>query len=226
MARENLAAGALGRAGEALHRTHGTTADAKRQRIAEALVAVAGTRGFKGTSLAMVLDRAGVERADFDRHFGGVEDCFVQVWDEVAAEYTGRIVDAYTGGETWREGLRALSRETARFLREDRARARFMVVEVLSAGELAEAHREVALRGYTELIDLGRQELDDPDSVSRVVAEATAGAVFGAIFTHVKEGEFDAMYEMAAELMYMAVLPYLGPEAAAEELALARPDPA
>src|SRR4051794_19163558 len=61
--------------------------DPARNRIAAAMIALAGTRGYAETSIEMVCERAETRRSHFDRCFAGREDCFLSVHDEVAAEF-------------------------------------------------------------------------------------------------------------------------------------------
>ncbi len=48
---------------------------AQRRLILEALIEVAAEHGYLDTTVEAVLDRAGVQRDDFDRHFQGKYDC-------------------------------------------------------------------------------------------------------------------------------------------------------
>lgn len=135
-------------------------------------------------------------------------------------ELLARVAQAYAAEETWSDQLRAVAYEMLRFLSEDPERTRAMTVDVLSAGERAQLIRDQGMQALVELIDQGRQELDDPDSMSRTTAEGIAGAIYNRIHVAVAAGRFDALEPMVPELMYNAVLPYLGTEAAMRELSM------
>jgi AcrR family transcriptional regulator len=139
-------------------------------------------------------------------------------------ELLERVVQAYAGEESWRDRLRAVAYEMLRFLREDHERARVMTVDVLSAGERAQLIRDQGMQGLIELIDQGRQELPDPDSMTRATAEGIGGAIYRRMRLAIAAGDFDALDRMVPELMYGAVLPYLGAEAAEEELTKPPPE--
>ena len=68
------------------------------------------------------------------------------------------------------------------------------------------------------LVDAGRSELEDPDSTSRATAEMVAGAVHSTIQQKIVEGSLDRGEDFLVELLYLAVLPYLGAAAAEDEL--------
>jgi hypothetical protein len=129
-----------------------------------------------------------------------------------------RVSAAFGGQRGWANQLRAVAYEMLRFLREDEERARLMVIEVLDAGEEARAIRDRGMLALTELIDLGRAELDDPGSLPRSVAEIAAGVIYNRIHVGVEAGVETLDAELLRELMFSAVLPYLGIEAALAEL--------
>jgi hypothetical protein len=68
------------------------------------------------------------------------------------------------------------------------------------------------------MVDEGRQELPNPDSLPRATAEGAIGAINKAILDASATGQPARGDELLGELMYIAVLPYVGPEAAEEEL--------
>lgn len=139
-------------------------------------------------------------------------------------ELMTRVLAVYAAEDGWRNQLRAVAYELLRFLEEDRDRARQMMIEAPMASERIRAIRENGIEGLTALIDLGRNELPDPSSVPPGVAEVTAGAIYNRMHVAVEADEFGpAAHTMVPELMYSAVLPYLGPEAAAEELQIPSP---
>lgn len=86
------------------------------------------------------------------------------------------------------------------------------------AGSAAQARRDRLLQGLADLIDAGREELEDPGSVSRCTAEIVARAIYGTVLGKLEEGSVERDSELLPELVYMAVMPYLGSRVAEEEL--------
>jgi AcrR family transcriptional regulator len=189
-----------------------------RRRISNAMVELAGEHGLDGTTVAMICERAGVGRAAFDANFSGREDCFLQVHGEIAVEFCQRAATAYSGPRAWHDRIWAGAWAAMRFLQEDAQRARFFVVAVNGAGSRAQARRDRVLQGLADMIDAGRAELEEPTSVSRSTAEMVAGAIYGTILTKVRDGALERDEEFLAELVYMAMMPYLGARAAEDEL--------
>ena len=74
------------------------------------------------------------------------------------------------------------------------------------------------------MIDAGRRELDDPESMGRSAAEGVFGSIYEALVKEQQAGKgTEAAYEFVPELMYIAVRPYLGHDAAREELSIPAP---
>lgn len=124
----------------------------------------------------------------------------------------------FAAGDAWVDRLRAVAYGLRDFLREDPARARAMMLEAPHGNAETRRIRDDGIEALTALIDLGRGELDDPDSVPRTAAEIAAGVIYNRIHVEVERGVSGLDDEMVRELMYTAVMPYLGIDAALAEL--------
>jgi AcrR family transcriptional regulator len=193
------------------------TGSSERAEIVAALIEVAAERGYGETTIELILERAGLDRPAFDRHFRGKYDCFLSAWQDQNEECLGTMVRAYESCEEWPDRLRAVAYEVIAGLSSDPGRASFGV-EVLAAGDAARARRDMTMRVIASLIDAGRQEMDDPDSVPHTTAEALAGSAYGQIYSRVVRGAVEELPALVPQLMSAAVMPYLGIEAAMAEL--------
>jgi AcrR family transcriptional regulator len=190
----------------------------QRERIRAAIVELTFERGVVGLSITDVCGRAGVGPAEFDLHYADLEDCFCQTLQEQTDELLVRVAAKFVPELPWRERLRAVAYEMLRFLREEPRRARMMTVEVLFAGPRAQLIRDRGMQALIELIDQGRAEPAAPDSLTRFTAETLGSAVYQRMKEAIEPGEYERLDELLPDLMYATVLPYLGPEAALEEL--------
>ena len=198
--------------------TRERAASPERERIVEALIEIAAERGYAETTVEMVLERAELDRPAFHRHFRNKYDCFLSIWRDINEGCMQEMLEAYNSQEEWPDRLRAVACEIVNALRSDPSRAAF-AVEVLAAGDAARARRDMTMRVIASLIDAGRQELDDPESVPHTTAEALAGSAYGQVYAKVVKGEAEALPELVPQLMSAAVIPYLGVEAGLAELA-------
>jgi len=194
-----------------------TAAASERAQLIEALIEVAAERGYMDTSIEMVIARAGLDRPAFDRHFRGKYDSFLSVWQEMNEECMTSLMRAYDSEQHWRDRLRAVACAVVDSLCNDPGRACF-AVEVLAAGDAARARRDMTMRVIASLIDAGRKEMEDPESVPHTTAEALAGSAYGQVYAKVVRGDTDELPKLIPQLMSAAVMPYLGVEAALEEL--------
>ena len=192
--------------------------DQVRGRISAAMLELAAEHGLEPTTITMVCERAAVGRGAFDDNFTGKEDCFLKVHGEVALEFCQRIRAAYDGPRGWHDRIWAGGWAAMRYLQEDAPRARFLLVAVNGAGSRAQERRDQILQGLTDMIDAGRAELAEPDSVSRSTAEMVTGAIYGTIMAKIRDGAIERGEDFLPELVYMAMMPYLGARAAEDEL--------
>jgi len=193
------------------------TSESERGRILGALIEIAAERGYAETTVEMILQRAALGRSSFDHHFRSKYDCFLSAWQEINETCMREMLEAYNSCEDWPDKLRAVACEIVESLRGDLSRATFSV-EVLAAGDAARARRDMTMRVVASLIDAGRNEMDDPESVPHTTAEALAGSAYGQVYARVVDGRADELPELIPQLMSVAVMPYLGIEAAMSEL--------
>jgi AcrR family transcriptional regulator len=190
-----------------------------RRLIRDALVAVVGEKGYKATELSDVLQRAGADADEFHRHWPDLEDCFFEIWQGYKQAFFDVTREGFASADNWRDGMRAAAWRFGRFLQEDEVRARLFLIEFNYAGERVRASRDVVMAQYAELIHRGN-EIKPPDlpPVPHTQAEALIGAIWEGAVSRVLTGKFDEFPELIPGAMYITVLPYLGVEAAAEEL--------
>ncbi len=197
--------------------TRERAASPERERIVEALIEIAAERGYAETTIELIVERAGVDRPAFDRHFRGKYDCFLSAWQEMNESCMREMLEAYNSQESWSDRLRAVACEIVEGLRNDPSRACF-AVEVLAAGDAARARRDMTMRVIASLIDAGRNEMEDPEAVPHTTAEALAGSAYGQVYAKVVGGSTDELPNLVPQLMSAAVMPYLGIEAGLAEL--------
>jgi AcrR family transcriptional regulator len=189
-----------------------------RPQIERALVELVAETGSTDVGLDDLLKRAGVDRATFARFFVDVQDCLARTWERMTDEHVALVEASAAAEDSWRDGLRAAAYAALRFHQEDPVRARFFLIEVLAAGEFAQRRRELMMNAFIDLVDSARRELPDPESVPRSEAEAIVGAIYQAAVGGMQGGGVEKLPELVPQLLYIAVLPYKGSEAAEEEL--------
>jgi len=194
-------------------------AEGDRARLRAALIGLVAEAGSHAVTAVAVTERAGLGAEAFERAFPGLsfEECLAEVWQESTQEFLERTGGAYAAAGGWREGLRAAAWAYCRFLQDDRERARFLI-DVTFAGEMVHANRDFVMDAYTELVHLGRFEREEAAGLDRVVAEGIVGAIWEWAANGVRTDTLDRLPTQVPGMMYLTVLPYLGADAAMEEL--------
>jgi AcrR family transcriptional regulator len=185
-----------------------------------ALDLIAERGSYDAVPLEELLSRAGVDRAWFDRHFADRDQCLLWANTLEIRRFMDRLWAVYERESSWRDGLRAAAYEMADVIGVD---PRFPYVGVGYGGDSAQLERDIVARRMVDMVDLGRQEMDDPAAANRSVAEATVGSIMNALRVVVASDEAVDAAAFVPQFMFIAVRPYLGDEAAREELATPRP---
>ena len=214
-------------------------AEVQRVRILSAAARVVGELGYEGMSVARITAGAGISRRTFYDLYEHREDCFLDLFEEVVTRAHKVARDAAAGHESWRERIRAGLFALLVLVEEEPAIGSLLVVDALGAGPRVQQRRAQELQRLSEIIDQGRNEKTrrTKGQTSSLTAEGVVGAVLSVIHArlsvHAKNpasangsrgrGPYRPLTGLLNPLMGVIVLPYLGEDAAARELA--RPVP-
>ena len=209
---------------ESAHKLDPEPAAAQRDRLCEAMFELVLELGYEAVTVQGVCDRVGLDTAAFECHFADKGDCCLQIYTTNNERFGEQVYNAYAEHEQWRDSLRAAAYAAARFLAEHPREVRFNVIAILAAGPMAQTERDIYLQALVGLVDAGRSELDDPDSISRSVAEGVVGSIVERMLRDVnRRGDAEDAEAVVPELMYIAVRPYMGHENARQELSIPAP---
>ncbi|HEX5762363.1 MAG TPA: hypothetical protein VFY04_04500 [Solirubrobacterales bacterium] len=141
--------------------------------------------------------------------------------DDVAAEFWERLWPAYVGAIGWHDRIWAAGVAMMRFLQEDPPRAHLLFVAVDGAGPEGLKRRDEIVKRFADMLDDAPRRNGTPGLPrSRATAEIAAGAIYRMLLDKVQDGAIERGEEFLAELIYMAVMPYLGADVAESELAV------
>lgn len=188
----------------------------KRERILKGMLEAVGTNGYEQTTVEDVIRSAGLYRQAFYDSFEGKEDCYLQAIDAGSAWAELAMREAAAGAATWRGHLRGALTGLLRFLDEEPEIGRALLVEVHAAGQAAVERRTEAMERAAAMIDLAREE--SAAAAPAISAEAVVAGILAVLHTRLAAQQTDGFARLLPELMYLAVLPYFGAEAAAEEM--------
>jgi AcrR family transcriptional regulator len=175
--------------------------------------------GYPGLAVARVIRRAGVSRRTFYDAFDDREDCFVALLDQALERVAAVVVPAYRGGARWREGIRSGLAALLDLPDSEPGLNRLVISDALGVGHRALERRARALAHAIEAVDCGREEAPSGHPPPPLRAEGVVGAVFAILHARTIEDPSRPLLPLLGQLMSLIALPYLGPAAAARELA-------
>jgi AcrR family transcriptional regulator len=201
-----------------------TSREPRRGPILEAMIAVAGRKGYAAASVADVVAEAHASRATFYKYFDDKRDCFLAAYELAIERILAAAVDGCRQADRWpataREGLAAIVDLFAR----DPALARVAVVEVAAAGDEARRRHWRAIDRLSRLLDRGRPARRRPPLPPNTASMAVGGVV-ALISEHLRGSRVDGLPRLLPELEFALLVPFVGPGAAACEARSAAAQP-
>lgn len=190
----------------------------QRERMLAAMLVTVNELGYRTLTVQDVLGRAGVSRPTFYEQFDDKEDCFLAAFDAASARMRKRLDEALETVESgWRDWLREGLRALLQFVAEDSDAARTLIVEARASSPAGLRRRDELLDGFASCVDAAaREDMRDPPSA--IAAAGVVGGIESVLYARLQKGETAELDALLPSLMYFAVLPYEGREAAAEEL--------
>jgi AcrR family transcriptional regulator len=198
-------------------------AEFQRARLLRAMACVACERGYHNTTVAAVLAEARVSRKTFYEFFESREDCFLATCEASLAEIAALVAPAYFADGAWHERLRAAFACALDFLDRDHGVAALTVGYLLGVAPERHAGREQALRVLQDAIHAGRLDAPKGLAPSPLTAELLLGGVLAVIHERLSQGDA-SLADLVNPTMATIVLPYLGADAAAREIACKPPE--
>jgi len=181
-----------------------------------------GAEGYAQASVRVVLERAGVYRQAFYDQFDDKLDCYLQAYDAGVGEIEGAVSEAATGTSNWRDELRAGLGAVLTYFDTQPDVGRALLVEVHAAGRAATARRDAVVRRFGLYLRQAAA-VGNGETTATIAPEAVAAGIHSVLHSRLANREDGELRELLPEFMYIAVLPYLGVDAARDELNAAEP---
>jgi AcrR family transcriptional regulator len=191
----------------------------QRERLLAGMLAAVGEEGYVPTTVADVIKRAGVSRKTFYEHFNDKEDCYIAALDVVLTKFGAALAETFKAEGNWRSGIRAALDLMVDTLVQDPGIGRACLVEPLAAGPAGLERIDQIVAAFTEYLDRGRKESGLGRKMPPSVGEGVVGACHRVLSARLINGTLTERPPVLPTLVYLALSPYIGPEAAAAEAA-------
>jgi hypothetical protein len=180
-----------------------------RHRMMSSVLVIAGEKGFRGTTVKLVLGRYGGYRTQFYGQFSSLSDCYVaayECWIDCLVEriFDAGGVDAPVDGK-----LESALDELARFVEERPELARGLLTEVHVVGGGATQKRQVVLERLATALDRVCRE-NGSAQPPPITAALMVGAVEAAVVNELLEVPPGNFGELVPGLVELVSVPYLG----------------
>jgi AcrR family transcriptional regulator len=186
-----------------------------RQRIMGAMARSCAEKTFATTTIGDIVERASISRATFYKHFENKRQCFDAAAEDFVGELRSTAADASLDAE---EGPAAVHRVAATMLERLSAKpayAHLLLVEAPNVDlEIVRRYRRLTLDTIERSIKRSKRAGADP------VIAFGRGQVL--IASYVVAGRVEELPALLPELVYIALLPYLGQASALEQAQLAQ----
>ncbi len=187
----------------------------QRERLLAAVVRVTATRGYEATTVADILEEAGVGRESFYELFTDKRDCMLAAHAILIDDLESKVRDAYNGSGAWQERVTDALSATLQWFAADPVAARFTVVELAAVGTVSRERFQVIFSRFVKMLDAGMEDGSRAD-----LAQATSLAVSAAlarIYEEVVLGRAAELPSLLPDLTYELLVPFVGEEVARDE---------
>jgi AcrR family transcriptional regulator len=185
----------------------------ERALILAATARLASEGGYATLTVPRVRATAGVSRRSFDAHFEGVADCFLATLEMLGGRTLAAAAPFYLTADDWASGIHRMIASLCRRLACDPIFTSLAVSEIFSPGLEAIQWRSEMIARLATMLRRGAPPERQP---SRFAAEASVGAIWGAIHHFVAIGRGAQLPIAAPMLSYFALAPALGGAAAVD----------
>ena len=181
---------------------------------------IAAAKGYEAATVDDVVEYADLPRETFYDHFEDKSECFLEAYDAVFDVLLAHVTAGFESAsdEPWPEQIAAGLHSLVELLSQEADIARLAMVEVTAAGDDARARYRAMLSRFTPFLEEGRAYSGQGDELPADTARFAVGGATSMIFDEVRAGRGPELKRILPDLVFAVLMPYLGPEAAEDEM--------
>ena len=181
---------------------------------------IAAAKGYEAATVDDVVEYADLPRETFNDHFENKAECFLEAYDAVFDVLLAHVTAGFEAAsdEPWPEQIAAGLRSLVELLSQEADIARLAMVEVTAAGDDARERYRAMLSRFTPFLEEGRAYSGQGDELPADTARFAIGGATSMIFDEVRAGRGPELKRILPDLVFAVLMPYLGPEAAEDEM--------
>jgi AcrR family transcriptional regulator len=157
----------------------------QRERLFAALLEVVNERGFAGTTISGLVQRAGISRRSFYEHYENKEQCLLAAFDDNVERLTRRMVAGLDPDADVRTQIEGLLRGLFDATVERPQAARLVCVEIAAAGPAGVERWAQGAARFEQVVARLFKEAPGAGTLPEPVAKAVVGALRKIVYTRV-----------------------------------------
>jgi AcrR family transcriptional regulator len=177
----------------------------QRERLFGATVAVTTSKGYGRTSIADLVETAGVSRTTFYKYFADKEECFLATLDEIISAAIGVTASRVRLEVPWEERAGNGVASFVELLVAQPAASRLCLVETYAAGPEATKRIDQALAGFQELTEYAFEQLPGRDGMPVEMTQAMVGGLRKLIHSHLHRHTEEELIDLVPGLTELAL---------------------
>jgi AcrR family transcriptional regulator len=188
----------------------------QRERLLAAVVRVTATNGYESTSVADILEEAGVGRESFYELFEDKKHCLLAARGILVDDLNATVADAYNQPGPWAERVRSALAAMLAWFAADPAAAKVVFVELAAVGAASRELFQADFARFTKLMDDGLERDEPVPGLPRATTLAI-GAALARVYEEVVRNRTAELPRLLPELTYELLVPFVGEETAGAE---------
>ena len=197
----------------------------QRERIVDATAAAVAAKGLARLTIPEIARRANISHQTFYEIYPTKHDAFLgalKVGMHQALLVTAKAYEAHE--HDWPRAVVAGLHALIDYVASEPAHAHLSLVDTFAASPDAIEVRDRALHSFSAYLSPGYGLAPKGLRVPAIAAEAIAGGIWQILHDYIDNGRISELPEIAPQVAYLALVPFLGSEVAAE-VAHGAPDP-
>jgi AcrR family transcriptional regulator len=186
----------------------------QRQRVLAAVARLAREKGYTAMTVADIVATAGITREAFYEQFRGKEDAFLAAQAFGLEQSVSLTAGSFFGEEAWPDRVWNGCRSMLGYVAGQRDLVFVDLVESYAAGPAALRRSFENRMAYTLFLEDGYRQRPKAEALPRICSEAISGAVHELMRKQVTAGRTEYMLEVAPQVIYVTLAPFVGPAAA------------
>lgn len=187
----------------------------QRERLLASVVQVTAAKGYEATTVADILEGAGVGRESFYELFEDKRDCVLAAHRILIEDLEKQVRAAYAEPGEWPDRLEAALAATLGWFAADPTTAHFTLVELAAVDTVFRSRVRAIFESFVAILDEDLAEGGVEPELDGATRLAVA-AIMTSVYEQVVLGRAAELPALQTDLAFELLVPYIGEEAALE----------